>query len=149
MHALTWMYVLHRSPFGRLNEYLLVVRTRFTYDPWRSTAGVGGDCLNSKERRCHSSRDEDWSGRWGPDLSPRFWIWIVVEWQCRLCGYWVRRCEGLQGWAKLSYAFTPRIASRPSQTACSPLVDPERMHSIFQKVACSSLKPNARVLSKA
>jgi hypothetical protein len=35
------------------------------------------------------------------------------------------------------------------QTACSPLVDPERMHSISHKVACSSLKPNARVLTKA
>ena len=41
------------------------------------------------------------------------------------------------------------ICLRPSQPACLLLVDPERTHSGSHEVACSSLKPNARVSSKA
>jgi hypothetical protein len=32
--------------FGRVNEYLLVARTRFPHDSRRNTARVGGDFLN-------------------------------------------------------------------------------------------------------
>ena len=42
-----------------------------------------------------------------------------------------------------------QIASPPSQIACLPRVDPERMHSISHKVACYSLKENPRVSTKA
>ena len=50
---------------------------------------------------------------------------------------------------RVSNTIASRIALQPSQTACSLLVDPEKMHSRLQTVACSWLKPNARVLNRA